>query len=101
MKNYQIIEAVFSNACTRVATVRNIETGETHTLSRYNNGMPYTDINRVVCGYWENRLDLFAFVCEQAQWNCEQCEWIDGATLEILNYWDLCDEETALYEMEA
>lgn len=63
---------------------------------------PYVLGYKPVCGYWETRCELFMFACETAGMNCETAEWIDGATGEVLTFWDLSDEEIELFEdMEA
>jgi len=62
---------------------------------------PYVLGYKTACAYWETRLDLFMFACDVSGIDCNTAEWVDGSTGEVLTFWDLCDEESELFEMEA
>lgn len=62
---------------------------------------PYVLGYKPACAYYESRLELFMFACDVSDIDCNAAEWVDGSTGEILTFWDLCDEESEIFEMEA
>ena len=91
---------VFEHARGNIAIIRDTKTGENFHLVRYTrNGMPYLlEYPAIRCGYYESRLDLFVFACERARIDYLSALWIDGASLEILDYHELCDEYADMCE---
>ena len=51
-----------------------------------------------VCAYWESRFELFIWACETAGWNPENVLFHDAFTQELLDYYQLLDED---YELVA
>lgn len=85
-----------------IAKIIDTKTGREEIIARHAWYLcPHVVGYKTACAYWETRLDLFVFACDVSGLEYEYAEWVDGSTGEVLTFWDLCDEESELFEMEA
>lgn len=58
-------------------------------------GLAMVDGSRAKCAYWESTFELFAWACDECGFNWEECEWVNGLTGEVMDCWELLDEDEA------